>query len=154
MSISFTFVSAVAGHLIAMIPSLGLTEPLFSGFYLAFLIAWTIPAALAAGAILGFYGWVVPATALRSHRTGAIAETLIVAGYAVVAGGCFAVVFGRLWTTAVWWGTAYGAAVGALAGILIVRGVFARARWESSRDGRAAVVDEPAERRGEIDVAS
>lgn len=131
-SLAFTIGCAVLGHLLGMIPALGLTEPLFSGFYFGFLIAWTIPAGLVSGLLLGLFGRFAPSLVLRSGRRSVVSEALVVAGYSVIAGVCFAVVFGRLWTNTVWWGAALGVVGGALVGMALVHGVFDDARRDQT----------------------
>jgi hypothetical protein len=131
-SLAFAVGGSVLGQLLGMVPAAGLTEPLFSGFYVGFLIVWTIPAAVVSGLLLGLFGRFAPDLALRAGLRGALSEALVVAVYAAIAGVGFAVIFGRLWTNTLWWGAAFGVVGGVLVGTALVHGVFSDARRDPS----------------------
>jgi hypothetical protein len=100
-SIAWAVGASVLIHLVATFLPVGWTPPLVVGFYVVFLVIWTLPASALLGLILGLLlrltFWRLGSRALSTWRTRLVVST----GYGLLAGAGFFLIFTRLWVAEV-----------------------------------------------------
>lgn len=96
-SIAWTVGAGLLLHLLATFLPVGWTPPLSVGFYVLFLVVWTLPACIVLGLVLGlllrFAVRHLGSRPFLSRRN----RILLVAGYGLLAGAGFFLIFVRLW---------------------------------------------------------
>lgn len=100
-SIAWTMSVGVLIHLVATFLPVGWTPPSATGFYVAFLVIWTLPTSALLGVLLGLL-LRLAIRRLGSRAFSPVRNRLMVAAcYALLAGAGFSLIFARLWASEV-----------------------------------------------------